>query len=355
MTVPSGFEEVVGPLRLRRPTAGDLGAYTLLHTDPRTYRHAPERMPDALQCRIRLDDDLEHWGEHGFGYLAVEEVSTGRVIGWAGVRHFPGVLTLNLYYRLGHDAHGLGYGRLLARAVTVSATEVLPDQVVRASIRTVNVASTRTALAAGLVRIGVDPRLDEPPGTPASDLYQLPRVARVDEVDDELREDLLRIWLRVNEAGGPVGFLLGATPDDVSSVLDEHLAQGRAGRSVLGMLRDPDDGLLGFAWWQLDEDPRYRHIATLLRLQVDPGHRGRNLGRLLLAGMHALARSLPGIELLRLDYRSGHGLGDFYARAGWVETGRQPGGLRGAAGDDRDDVSMLRRVDGGQLVGDGCT
>ncbi|MEO7235675.1 MAG: GNAT family N-acetyltransferase [Lapillicoccus sp.] len=346
----TGFEQVAGPLRLRRPTAADADAYRVLNTDPRTYVHAPETMPDALGCRIGLDADIAHWREHGFGYLAVDETATGRLVGWCGLKARPDREALNLYYRLSHDRLGRGYGRLLARAVTVSATEWLTGRAVEASIRTTNPASLRTALSAGMVRVGTE----GPPGA-ASDVLELPRVRAVAEVDAGLREQLLDLWVRVNDSGGAVGFPPGASRGDVEPVLDTHLAELRAGTAVLGVLHEPDGRVVGFGWWRPGPEPLYAHVATLWRLQVDPDRRGRNLGRLLLAGLHALARDLPGVELLRLDYRSGSGLGDFYARAGWVETGRQPAGLRLGPGDYRDDVAMMRRVDGGPLAGDGLT
>ena len=83
---------------------------------------------------------------------------------------------------------------------------------------------------------------------------------------------------------------------------------------------------------------------------VDPAAQGRNLGRMLLAGMVGVARrELPHVELLRLDYREGLGLGEFYAGEGWTEVGRIPRGLRLTATDYRDDVAMARRVDGSSL------
>ena len=367
MPAATPFERVAGPLRLRRPTEADLPSYLLLHSDPRTYSHAPETMPDAQRCRERLEEDLRHWSEHGFGYAAVEEVATGRVVGWGGVRSYPHHEQLNLYYRFAYDVLARGYGRTLARAVTVDATEFLPGRPVHAAMRPVNERSLRTAESAGMVRVGtVPPNAREAPGSPDSLLLELPQVVALRDPAQlhDTRDALLDLWVRVvNEGGGAVGFLPGVEKAAVADLLAEHEAAMAAGRSVMGLLLAPQpDGepettvgtrLLGFAWWEGSADARYRHVAKLWRLQVTPAYQGRNLGAVLLAGMHAIARALPGVELLKLDYRSGTGTGAFYARAGWVETGRQPGALRVAPGDDRDDVQMVRRVDGGELVYDG--
>ena len=68
-----------------------------------------------------------------------------------------------------------------------------------------------------------------------------------------------------------------------------------------------------------------------------------------MAGMHRIARE-DGVELLQLGVRSGSGASGFYARCGYTEVGRIPGAIRVAPGDDRDDVTMARRVDGRPLV-----
>lgn len=328
MPVASPFEMRAGPLRLRRPTPDDLDAYVRLHTDPRTYSHAPQSMPDEAGCRDRLAADLEDWRTLGFGYVAVEEIATGRVVGWGGVRQEQGRReALNLYYRFEHDALGRGYGRRLARAVTVAATEALPGRRVCAVIRPVNVASQRTAVAAGLLEVGTVRHPHDRPDEPESLLFELPRVERVPGLDDDLRKRLLDLWQRVvNEGGGAVGFLPGVRREEIVPVLGAHERAMEAGTSMLAVLRAPGGDLLGFGWWQGSADLRFRHVAKLMRFQVDPAHQGRNLGAVLLAGMHAIARDLPGVELLRLDYRSGVGLGAFYGQAGWVETGRSSTG-----------------------------
>ncbi|HEY3956376.1 MAG TPA: hypothetical protein VGM53_23655 [Streptosporangiaceae bacterium] len=54
-----------------------------------------------------------------------------------------------------------------------------------------------------------------------------------------------------------------------------------------------------------------------------------------------VARAEMTLEQLRLAVRGGTGLEHFYARLGWAVTGRWPGALRLAPGDDRDEILML--------------
>ena len=48
------FERETAHLRLRRPVPEDLPAFVALHSDPRTYGHAPASMPTEQQCQERL-------------------------------------------------------------------------------------------------------------------------------------------------------------------------------------------------------------------------------------------------------------------------------------------------------------
>jgi hypothetical protein len=72
------FEQETEHLRLRRPVPEDLPGFVALHTDPRTYEHAPASMPTEQQCAERLASYVLDWEEFGFGYLAVEELASGR-------------------------------------------------------------------------------------------------------------------------------------------------------------------------------------------------------------------------------------------------------------------------------------
>jgi RimJ/RimL family protein N-acetyltransferase len=168
-----GFERETERLRLRRPVPDDLPGFTALHTDPRTYEHAPASMPTPQQCRERLASYLLDWKELGFGYLAVEDRATGELVGWGGVQVTMEPRTLNLYYRLAYDALGRGYGRELAKAIVATARKELPDHTVRATIKRHNVASIATALSAGLVEVGERAHPDDGPNDPPSVVLEL--------------------------------------------------------------------------------------------------------------------------------------------------------------------------------------
>ncbi|OFE16839.1 hypothetical protein BA895_02700 [Humibacillus sp. DSM 29435] len=184
--------------------------------------------------------------------------------------------------------------------------------------------------------------------------FESPSVRAVPAAEAPVNE-LLDLWVRVNDAGGAVGFLPAAPRREVAQALESHLGEVRAGRALLVVMREPAGALLGFGFWLAPRARGLEHLAELMRLMVEPSAQGRNLGRLLLAGMVGVVRrELPGIRLLRLDYRSGLGLGVFYEAAGWSEIGRLAQGISLGGDEFRDDVLMARRVDGAPLTPDGA-
>lgn len=349
------FETETARLRLRRPVASDLPFQIALHTDPALYTHAPEALVlDPAVQEQRLAAWIGHWEEHGFGYWLVEDAADGTPLGFAGVR--PDGDGLNLYYRFRPDAQGRGLAREAAREAVVLAAEWLPGRPVRAVIRPGHEPSLRTARRSGLLDAGVRRHEEDLPDQPPSVLLEAPRLHRVSHVPEVPdRDEVLDLWCRVNDADGSVGFLPGAPREKVEAALAVHEGQLASGQAVLGELRAPDHRLLGLAWWVASPTSMRAHGLWLYRLMVDPGLHGRNLGRILLAGMHAIARAMDGVEMTTLDYRSGNGLGDFYTRCGYTEVGRIPGAIRVAPGDDRDDVLVTRRLDGRPLRPHGGT
>jgi len=141
----------------------------------------------------------------------------------------------------------------------------------------------------------------------------------------KLRADLLATWIAVTNAGGSVGFTAPADRLDALGTL-------RRGDASVGMGLLVDTG-----------SAIRRHWRTLLRVMVRPELQGTGAGRLLLEGLHQMARDL-GLEQLQLTVRSGERLESFYERFGYVVVGRHPGAVRVARGDDRDEVMMVARL-----------
>ena len=167
-------------------------------------------------------------------------------------------------------------------------------------------------------------------------------VRAVTAVDDTLRAELLACWVDVSNAGGAVGFVPPVAAADVGPVLDRLLEGVTSGRDVLAVLT-VDGATAGFAALVGSSSPLRRHWGTVLRVQVHPSRQGRGLGRVLMAGVHEIARA-RGWEFLHLTARGGTGVDGFYRGLGYAEVGRLPGAIRVAPGDDRDEIAMACRL-----------
>ena len=161
-------------------------------------------------------------------------------------------------------------------------------------------------------------------------------------VDDDLRATLLDLWTEVTNAGGAVGFVPPVTEDDVVPLLDKLLDGVRSERDVLALLT-VDGATAGFASVVGSLSPLRRHWGTVLRVQVHPSRQGQGLGRVLMDGVHRIARDRAW-EFLHLTARGGTGVDDFYRGLGYTEVGRLPGAIRVAPGDDRDEIIMACRL-----------
>ena len=334
-------------LTLRPPEPADRGAWVALHRDPRTYWHAPHSMASTDEAAEGFfEANRSHWDERGFGFWVAQERGTGEVVGVCGVREIDGdAHFLNLYYRLGFDHLGRALGREMSRASAAQALEFLPGLPVWALVKEVNTPSVRTALGSGFERVGTRPLRDDLPDESRSTVFAAPSVAAVTTFDDTTREQVLDLWMRTNDAGGAVGFLPGAPRERVAAALSGHEASMATGSGVAVLLRSAADfRVLGLGFVERGPNPLLDHKRTVGRVMTDPDLRGRNLGRLLMAGIHRVARTL-GAEILTLDVRSGMGTTGFYESCGYRECGRVLGAIRVAPGDERDDIRMTRRLD----------
>ncbi|MEO8969774.1 MAG: GNAT family N-acetyltransferase [Solirubrobacteraceae bacterium] len=167
-------------------------------------------------------------------------------------------------------------------------------------------------------------------------------VSPVEAASETLRSQLLGLWVQVTDAGGAVGFVPPADPASVARLLDASLARVSSGENLLGVIRR-DQAAVGMGFLVTTGSPLRAHWRTVLRLMVDPELQGTGAGRILLEGLHGLADQL-GLDHLMLTVRGGLGIEGFYERLGYAVVGRHPRAIRVAAGDDRDELIMVRAL-----------
>jgi GNAT superfamily N-acetyltransferase len=170
--------------------------------------------------------------------------------------------------------------------------------------------------------------------------WHVRQVAHPHEVSAGLRGQLIDCWVTVSNAGGAVGFLPPADGTQISPVVAELIAglDPRRSRLLLAL-----DGAVLAGWLSIQRElnPLVAHWGTVGRLQTHPAFRGRGIASALMTRARHVARDEMRLEQLHLALRDGTGLERFYGRLGWQVTGRWPGALRVAPGDDRDEVLMI--------------
>jgi [ribosomal protein S5]-alanine N-acetyltransferase len=142
-------------LSLRRPAFADVNAIFSINSDPRACAHNPS---DSLANRVEAQQLFwrwdEHWLRYGFGYWVVRRRGLDAPIGFCGIKvmQFTSGEVVNLFYRFDPHVWGRGLASEAVIAVTCWAAANIPDRVLIARIRPLNVASQRVAIHAGLAR-----------------------------------------------------------------------------------------------------------------------------------------------------------------------------------------------------------
>ena len=146
-------------LRLRGYRATDFSAYAALWSDPVTVRHTtgnPLSPEDAWKKMLR---NAGLWPVLGFGYWAIEEKSSGELIGEAGFADFKRGIqpsldgSLEAGWILDSRAHGKGYATEAVRATIAWGKEHFPQQSMTCLIHPDNAASLRLAERCGFEKL----------------------------------------------------------------------------------------------------------------------------------------------------------------------------------------------------------
>ncbi|MCX5296656.1 GNAT family N-acetyltransferase [Streptomyces sp. NBC_00193] len=160
-------------------------------------------------------------------------------------------------------------------------------------------------------------------------------------LDPALAEEFAALWTDVTNAGGAVGFVAPVVIEDIRPEVDKHLAAVAEGRSRLLVGRDAAGRVRATAVLAPNQHRLQRHWIWVYTVMVDTALQGSGAGRALMEAVADAARTMEGIEAVRLGCRGGLGLEHFYAACGYKEVGRVPDAIRVAPGDDRDDITML--------------
>ncbi|WP_250000915.1 GNAT family N-acetyltransferase [Actinoplanes sp. M2I2] len=155
---------------------------------------------------------------------------------------------------------------------------------------------------------------------------------------DDLRTDIVALWVEVTNAGGAVGFVAPVTAADVVPVAEAAFASVGAGFDHL--LIGVDDGeLVALLFVVSNRFALKEHWRVLKRVMVAPGRQGRGYGAELMREAERVVRGL-GLEAVQVTVRAGAGVEKFYEGLGYREVGRLPGALRVTPGDDRDEIHL---------------
>lgn len=160
-------------------------------------------------------------------------------------------------------------------------------------------------------------------------------------LDRPLRDGVAALWADVSNAGGAVGFVPPVSVEDVRSELVKHLVAMAEDRTRLLVGYDEEGAVAATAFLARNTHRLMAHWVWAYTVMVHPRHQGRGYGRALMAATADAARTIDGIEAIRLTCRGGTGADRFYASCGYKEVGRVPDAIRVADGDDRDDIIML--------------
>jgi RimJ/RimL family protein N-acetyltransferase len=139
-----------GRLLLRPLRKDDKRAVLEIQTDARTNVFNP-RPPSPGEAVEQFRSWLQHWSDHGYGYVAITEAGSDEVVGVGGVqaKEFHGEQVLNLYYRFRPEAWGKGYASETAAAIVEWAEREVPERPVIISVSVANEPSLRVVKRLG--------------------------------------------------------------------------------------------------------------------------------------------------------------------------------------------------------------
>jgi dUTP pyrophosphatase len=164
------------------------------------------------------------------------------------------------------------------------------------------------------------------------------------QLTPQLRAQLIDLWATVANAGGAVGLVAPATPDEAARLAEPAFARVEAGNDDIVVAFD-DRRPVGFGFLETNDTQLTAHMATIRRLQRSPAYARRGIGAKILEKLEALARS-RGASRIALTTRGGTGRERFYLAHGYHLDGRLPDRLHIGNGQLVEELQLSKALDG---------
>ena len=132
-------------LTLRQFRESDLDEYAAICADPQVMRFLGGKPYTRAETWRHMATMLGHWQLRGYGMWAVQEKSSGLLVGRIGFNHYEGWPGFELAWTLGRPHWGRGYATEGARAALDYAFATLEQPHVISLIHPDNTASIRVA------------------------------------------------------------------------------------------------------------------------------------------------------------------------------------------------------------------
>lgn len=137
-------------------------------------------------------------------------------------------------------------------------------------------------------------------------------------------ERFARLRLRMLQ-NAPWAFGADADSDEAIDPARVAKALGEEHNVILAVEDSATRELIAAAGIVRQKQPKFAHRARIWGVYVDPAHRGKSLGRMVVTGVVQLGRSWPGVDFLDLAVNENSKAAlRLYQSLGFKEWGREP-------------------------------